>query len=79
MNSIRVLIWFPFSSQYYTDIFKKVKNEFDIECKEGTEFGDEFNYSSQVDFDRIISIYHPNIIFLYNVTAKNNYKYSRMY
>lgn len=70
MNSIRVLIWFPFSSQYYTDIFKKVKNEFDIECKEGTEFGDEFNYSSQVDFDRIISIYHPNIIFLYNVTAK---------
>lgn len=71
MDRIRVLIWYPFNKfSYMMNICEKVKNKFGIEYKDKSDFGFEPDYFSQEDFDRIIKLYCPNIIFLYNITTK---------
>lgn len=71
MDNINVLIWYPFRETYINDIFKKVKNKYGIEYKDKSDFGFEPDYSSQLDFNRIIKLYYPDIIILYNITANN--------
>lgn len=70
MKRYRVLIWFPGKYSYYDGIFKSLNMRDDVECKDKSDFGIGVDYYSQESFDKVQSIFHANIVILYQVTKK---------
>ncbi len=73
MKRYRILIWFPGKFDYYDGLFKSLNAREDTVCKDKSEFGFAVDYYSQLDYDKVQSIFCGNIILLYQITKNELY------